>query len=130
MAAIKRTDTQVEVALRSALHRHGLRFRKDLPVVVGTVRARPDIVFTRRKLAVFVDGCFWHSCPEHGKRPAKNTSYWNPKLARNSERDREQTAALEAAGWTVLRMWAHVPVDEMLTQVSSTIEHLSDVDRR
>src|SRR5262249_51096120 len=68
---------------------------------------RPDIVFTARRVAVFVDGCFWHCCPEHGSQPAANTWYWEPKLRRNVERDRAADVALGRAGWTVVRLWEH-----------------------
>lgn len=105
--ANRRTDTKPEVRLRSALHRRGLRFRKDFLVSVGGLRVRPDVVFTRRKLAVFVDGCFWHSCPQHGSIPNRNRGYWLPKLATNVERDRRVDAALRASGWSVERLWEH-----------------------
>ncbi|MBX7136315.1 MAG: very short patch repair endonuclease [Fimbriimonadaceae bacterium] len=107
MAAIRRQDTKAEVELRSALHRSGYRFRKDHPIPADGKLIRPDIVFTKRKVAIFVDGCFWHSCPTHGRQPTANADYWSPKLQRNAERDRQQTAALESAGWTVLRFWEH-----------------------
>jgi DNA mismatch endonuclease (patch repair protein) len=107
MLANKRTGTKPEVALRSALHRIGLRFRKDYRIDLDGMRVRPDIVFTRTKVAVFVDGCFWHCCPEHGTQPSRNADYWAPKLRRNVERDRAQDAALEAAGWCVVRVWEH-----------------------
>jgi DNA mismatch endonuclease (patch repair protein) len=107
MAAIRRRDTEPEVALRSALHRLGYRFRKDHPVRIGRRLIRPDIVFTKRKVAIFVDGCFWHGCPIHGRQPKENCDYWLPKLEENSRRDRAQTAALEDAGWRVLRFWEH-----------------------
>lgn len=70
MAAIRRSDTKPELAVRSALHRRGHRFRKDLRLDLGATRPRPDIVFTRRKVAVFIDGCFWHACPDHSSPPA------------------------------------------------------------
>lgn len=73
----------------------------------GRVRARPDIVFPRSKLAVFIDGCFWHLCPVHGKIPSSNTEYWVPKLTGNVRRDRATTAAMQEAGWKVLRFWEH-----------------------
>ena len=95
MRANRRTDTKPELALRHALHRLGYRYRKDLRLDLdGGARVRPDIVFTARKLAVFVDGCFWHACPEHGSKPKNNEWYWSPKLARNVERDRAADAAL------------------------------------
>jgi DNA mismatch endonuclease (patch repair protein) len=81
MAAIRRTDTMQEVALRSALHRRGFRFRKDYPIRVDGKLIRPDIAFTKRRLTVFVDGCFWHCCPEHGRQPSVNNSYWSPQAS-------------------------------------------------
>jgi DNA mismatch endonuclease (patch repair protein) len=102
-----RRDTKPEVALRSALHRMGLRFRKDLAIRTPERVVRPDVVFTRTRLAVFVDGCFWHACPQHGNMPRANTAYWVPKLERNVRRDRAVDAALTAAGWTVFRAWEH-----------------------
>ena len=97
--ANKRTGTKCEVALRSALHRMGLRFRKDLLLRVGGLRVHPDVVFTRARVAVFVDGCFWHGCPTHATKPKSNQGYWGPKLAANEARDRRVNAALGAAGW-------------------------------
>lgn len=70
-------------------------------------RTRPDFAFRRQKVAVFVDGCFWHACPDCGRRPGSNATYWKAKLDRNVERDREQTERLRAANWTVLRVWGH-----------------------
>ncbi|WP_243858807.1 very short patch repair endonuclease [Mycobacterium sp. DL440] len=121
MAAIRRVDTKPEIALRSELHRLGYRFRKDFPVRIDGRLIRPDIVFTKRKVAVFVDGCFWHCCPEHGQRPKVNGEYWSPKLERNVKRDREQTGALESAGWMVLRFWAHDPADAVADAVSQIL---------
>lgn len=102
-----RTGTHPELALRSALHRAGLRYRVDHPIRAGEVRVRPDVVFTRRRIAVFVDGCFWHSCPDHSSTPKSNLDYWGPKLAANVARDRRVDAVLEAHGWVVLRFWEH-----------------------
>lgn len=110
MAAIGRTDTKPELALRSELHRRGLRFRKDYRLDVGGIRPRPDVVFTKAKVAVFVDGCFWHQCPEHSKPPRQNSGYWSPKLARNVERDQIYDKALRLAGWTVVRVWEHTAI--------------------
>jgi DNA mismatch endonuclease (patch repair protein) len=122
MAAIRRTGTKPELALRSALHRAGKRFRKDLRLVADGVPTRPDVVFTRSRVAVFVDGCFWHGCPVHGRAPTANTHYWGPKLLRNAERDRLQTAALQRAGWTVVRLWEHVTVDQMAEEVLAALD--------
>jgi DNA mismatch endonuclease (patch repair protein) len=108
MKANRRADTKPELALRSALHAEGLRFRKDhlIRTPDGT-RVKADIVFTRVRVVIFVDGCFWHGCPEHGHTPKANSHYWKPKLARNKERDARVTNALEADGWTVVRIWEH-----------------------
>ncbi len=103
----KRRDTRAEALVRSELHRLGLRFRKDFPLRVEGRLVRPDVVFTRSKLAVFVDGCFWHSCPVHGTQPRANSDYWGPKLALNVRRDGEVDAALIAAEWRILRFWEH-----------------------
>jgi DNA mismatch endonuclease (patch repair protein) len=94
------------MALRRELHRRGLRYRVNVPPIRG-LRCRADIVFSNRRVAVFVDGCFWHSCPEHGTTPVTNQSYWCAKLARNLERDRANDRALAEAGWTVVRVWEH-----------------------
>lgn len=118
-----RRDTGPELAVRSELHRRGLRFRKDLPLRVPGRVVRPDVVFTRARLAVFVDGCFWHRCPEHGNVPRANGDYWQPKLERNVARDRAVDAALGGAGWRVLRAWEHeapgVVADRVLAVLAS-----------
>lgn len=83
---------------------------------------RPDIVFTRQRVVVFVDGCFWHGCPEHGRREhGRNADYWRPKIAMNRERDDRQTRALEAAGWTVLRIWEHENPAEAAARIAVMI---------
>ena len=123
MKANRRTDTKPELALRHALHRLGYRYRKDYRLDLASGRrVRPDIAFTARKVAVFVDGCFWHACPEHGSKPKANEWYWSPKLIRNVERDRINDAALILAGWTVVRLWEHVPLDEAVTTVVTAVQ--------
>jgi DNA mismatch endonuclease, patch repair protein len=117
MAAVRRTDTKLEVRVRSMVHRRGLRYRKDYPVRVAGHLVRPDIAFTRAKVAVFIDGCFWHLCPDHGQIPASNTAFWKDKLERNAARDLEQTRALESAGWTVLRIWEHVSIEDAVQSI-------------
>jgi DNA mismatch endonuclease, patch repair protein len=121
LAAIRRSGTKPELALRSALHARGRRFRKDHRLDLPGGRVRPDVVFTRRKVAVFVDGCFWHTCPVHGREPTHNTGYWSPKLARNVERDRKNDAVLKAAGWTVIRLWEHQPLGEAVALVEAAL---------
>ena len=108
MARMPRKDTGPEVALRSELHRRGLRFRTHLKGLPG----RPDIVFTRAGLAIFVDGCFWHRCPVHRTEPKNNSEWWAEKLEGNVQRDLRQTSKLTESGWEVLRIWEHVPVGE------------------
>ena len=118
MKANRRVDTKPELALRRALHGLGYRYRKDYRLELAKgVRVRPDIVFTARKVAVFVDGCFWHCCPEHGTQPAANTWYWEPKLRRNVDRDRAADAALGEAGWAVIRFWEHESIDAAVAEV-------------
>ena len=109
MSRQARRDTAPEVALRKELHRRGMRFRVDRPIP-GLPRRRADVVFTKARVAVFVDGCFWHSCPEHATQPASNAEWWRAKLTRNVERDRETDERLHAEGWTVLRFWEHASV--------------------
>ena len=102
MSRIRGSDTKPEVALRSAVWRRGLRFRKKT-----RLRGKPDIVFPTERVVVFVDGCFWHRCPEHQTRPAANAEFWDNKLSGNVARDRLVDAALEAEAWTVVRVWEH-----------------------
>jgi DNA mismatch endonuclease (patch repair protein) len=112
-------DTKAELAVRRLVHAAGLRYR---------VNARPepdlrrtaDLLFTRARAAVFIDGCYWHGCPEHFSMPATNIDYWSTKIGRNQARDLETTALLEARGWLVLRFWEHEPpvaVAECITEL-------------
>lgn len=121
MRGNRRADTKPEMALRSALHAMGYRYRKDFRLDLPLRRVRPDIAFTSRRVAVFVDGCFWHACPEHGSAPKSNQWYWSPKLAKNVERDRAADAALEQAGWTVVRLWEHVPLADAVALVIGAV---------
>ena len=122
MRSIRRRDTQPELLLRSALHRRGYRFRVDFPIPLPTGRSpRADIAFTRQRLAVFIDGCFWHGCAEHSKPPKKNGGYWGPKIARNIERDEETNARLRALGWRVVRVWEHDDLDEAIERISEQL---------
>lgn len=106
MSRQRRRDTTPELLLRHELHRRGMRFRVNAPLP-GLPRRRADLLLTRARIAVFVDGCFWHGCPEHATRPAANAEWWASKLARNVERDRETDERLRAEGWIVLRFWEH-----------------------
>ncbi|MFE7223585.1 very short patch repair endonuclease [Nocardioides sp. NPDC057577] len=106
MQAIRRRDTKPELRLRSILHARGLRYRVDFSPLPST-RWKADVVFTRAKVAVFIDGCYWHQCPDHSKPPSRNVDYWLPKLERNVSRDREFDKRLRESGWTVIRAWEH-----------------------
>ena len=121
MRGNRRADTKPELALRAALFAMGYRYRKDLRLDLPARRVRPDIAFTRRRVAVFVDGCFWHACPDHGSKPKSNEWYWSPKLTRNVERDRAADAALAQAGWTVIRLWEHVPLPDAVAAVVAAV---------
>jgi DNA mismatch endonuclease (patch repair protein) len=122
MRANRRRDTGPELAIRSLVHRAGLRFRVDYPVKPpGHRSVRPDIVFPARRIAIYVDGCFWHCCPIHGSRPATNTQYWDGKLAANAARDARVTEALEGAGWTVVRFWEHEDASEAATRIVALV---------
>lgn len=126
MRAIRRTDTKPEIELRRLLHGAGLRFRKDYRLDLPGGRVRPDVVFTRARVAVFLDSCFWHACPVHGREPTRNEWYWGPKLARTVERDRQAVAALEDAGWHVVRIWEHENLaDAAHTVIAAVIERRS-----
>ena len=103
------------------LHRRNLRFRKDHLIRVEGAKARVDICFTRVRVAVFVDGCFWHSCPDHCTTPKSNNSYWIPKLRTNVDRDLRVTAALEAGGWVVVRVWEHVSVSKAADRIETIV---------
>lgn len=109
MSRMPRASTGPELLLRSVLHRAGLRFRVNDRRLPGT----PDIVLTRAKIAVFVDGCFWHACPEHGVLPKNNRDWWQAKLTVNRERDRRKDEALMALGWLPLHFWEHEDVEQM-----------------
>lgn len=106
MSAQKRTGTEPEMLLRMHLHAMGLRYRVNLPIS-GLPRRRADVTFTRAKLALFVDGCFWHRCPEHATDPATRGAWWEQKLKANVTRDRATDEHLQGLGWRVMRFWEH-----------------------
>ena len=126
MRANRRSNTQPEVRIRSLLHRAGFRFRKDHAIKLGSEKVRPDVVFSKKQLAVFIDGCFWHNCPEHGRIPRLNAEYWRLKLAYNSDRDRQSNLALENAGWLVLRIWEHVQPNDAVNQIAKCLDSKSN----
>lgn len=121
MRAIRRRDTRPELKIRSLLHRSGLRYRVDHRIGTGRSAPRPDIAFTKQRIAVFIDGCFWHQCPEHATMPRENREFWEAKLARNVERDRENDVALELMGWTVLRFWEHEAAENVAAAIIASV---------
>ncbi len=120
MRANKKRDTGPELAVRRIVHAAGLRYRVAAAPIKG-VRRTADLLFRPTAVAVFIDGCFWHSCPVHGTRPQAHSDYWLPKLERNRERDRETTAALEEAGWLVLRFWEHQDPEDVAATIIATV---------
>lgn len=120
MRANRGRDTKPELALRRILHSQGMRYRVDYALIPG-FRRRGDIVFTRLRIAVFVDGCFWLGCPEHATIPKTNTDYWIPKLRRNIDRDRDTDAVLVSHGWSVIRVWEHVTPEEAASRVLAEV---------
>jgi len=120
MSRVRRRDTAPELELRSELHRRGLRYRVDRRPLEG-IPSRADLVFGPAKVAVYVDGCFWHSCPEHGTMPRSNEAFWLQKLTRNQERDAATNAALTEAGWTVVRIWEHEEIAEAADRVEVAV---------
>jgi DNA mismatch endonuclease, patch repair protein len=114
-------DTAPELAVRRLLHRAGLRYRVDAPPLPG-MRRRADVVFRPSRVALFVDGCFWHGCPEHGSRATHaNTGYWAQKAARNQERDRTTDEALAQAGWLAVRVWEHEEPELVAARVAEAV---------
>ncbi|WP_330440579.1 very short patch repair endonuclease [Streptomyces griseoaurantiacus] len=116
-------DTAPEVAVRKLLHSAGLRYRVNVPVP-GMPRRTIDIVFGKAKIAVFMDGCFWHGCPVHATQPKANAEWWRTKLDKNMARDQETTAHLRAAGWTVLRYWEHESPNTVAEDVRAAVVRL------
>ena len=107
MEANYRRDTSPELAVRRDLHSRGMRYRVDHTIRYDGTWTKPDIVFTKQKVAVYIDGCFWHGCPQHYQSPRSNRRYWSSKIVRNRTRDRRATRALTRDGWRVLRFWEH-----------------------
>lgn len=121
-------DTKPELAVRRLLHRAGLRYRVAYRPVAG-VRRTADIVFTRQRLAVFIDGCYWHGCPAHGQSSTKaNSSYWETKFETNRQRDVETTEILSNRGWRVMRFWEHEDPCEVADLIASALKDIGSSD--
>ncbi|MFE4538054.1 very short patch repair endonuclease [Streptomyces scopuliridis] len=113
-------DTAPELAVRKLLYASGHRYRLNVRVP-DMPRRTIDVAFTRPKIAVFIDGCFWHGCPQHGTHPKSNVNWWREKLSRNMARDRETTEHLTDAGWIVLRFWEHEAPAEVATKIATAV---------
>ena len=120
MQVTRRRDTEGELRLRRALHRLGLRYLVDRRALGGSQR-RADIVFPRKRVAVFYDSCYWHSCELHGTWPKENAAWWRAKLEGNRARDRTTDEELRLAGWRVIRVWQHDDIDEAATQIATAV---------
>jgi len=116
MSKIRSKNTKPEVRLRKALWHRGLRYR-----LHADLAGKPDVAFLGPKVAVFIDGCFWHGCPEHGQLPKQNRKFWREKINSNTTRDEQVRAMLEGAGWKVLRFWEH-EIRRDLSAVVSAVE--------
>lgn len=121
----RRNGTAPEMAIRRLVHGRGLRYRVDAPLPITGVRRRADLLFSRARLAVFVDGCYWHSCPDHGSRPKANAGWWASKLAANVQRDRDTDRRLQEAGWRVMRIWEHENPAEAAGHIISQVQEAS-----
>jgi DNA mismatch endonuclease (patch repair protein) len=123
MSRQARTGTSPEWLLRRELHRRGLRYRVNYAFLIhGLTRRRCDLAFTRRRVAVFVDGCFWHACPEHATSPKENAAWWRAKLEANAARDRDTDERLTRAGWQVVRVWEHESVASAADKVEAALQ--------
>jgi DNA mismatch endonuclease (patch repair protein) len=120
MLGNRRRDTSPEWAVRRLLHARGLRYRVDVPLAFDR-RRRADITFTKAKVVVFIDGCFWHGCPQHYVPPKSHVEYWEPKIAANRARDVETAGRLREQGWTVLRFWEHEDPQEVAAMIERAV---------
>jgi len=126
MLGNKARDTKPELAVRRLLHAHGYRYRVNYRPS-REIRRTADIVFTRRRVAVFIDGCFWHGCPLHGTSPKANADYWGPKLAKNVERDADTTLRLSEDDWTVLRFWEHEAPADVAAAIEAAVQQFGNL---
>jgi DNA mismatch endonuclease, patch repair protein len=125
MRGNRRRDTAPELAVRRALHAAGFRFLVDVPVPGCGRRRRADVLLRGARIALYVDGCFWHSCPEHLHLPKANREWWRRKLASIVARDRDTDEQVEAAGWAVLRVWEHESVPAVVERVRREVAERS-----
>lgn len=121
MSQVRNKDTAAEMAVRRELHARGYRYRVNLRIPGGG-RSRPDIAFTRHRIAVFIDGCFWHRCPEHATFPKSNAKWWADKLEANVIRDGDIDSDLTKAGWAVIRIWEHKATHDAVERIASAVD--------
>jgi DNA mismatch endonuclease (patch repair protein) len=126
MARVRQKDTQAEIDLRRALHAKGLRYRLQVPLLTKPRRV-VDIVFPKVRVAIFVDGCFWHGCPEHASWPKSNADFWRAKIETNRMRDADTDRRLEAQGWRVVRVWAHENAREAAERIVQIVNEQKKV---
>lgn len=120
LARVSQKDTGPELSLRRELHARGLRYRLQVQLLTKPRRVA-DIVFTRARIAVFVDGCFWHGCPEHASWPKSNAQFWRDKIEANRARDADTSRRLSDLGWRVIRVWAHERADEAAERIEGVV---------
>jgi DNA mismatch endonuclease, patch repair protein len=120
LSRVRQRDTALEKALRCELHRRGMRFRVQARLIPG-LRRTADIVFRSARVAVFVDGCFWHCCPEHATYPKNNADWWRAKLEANVARDRDTDQRLRKLGWLSVRIWEHESVESAVERVATVV---------
>lgn len=120
MSRQRSKDTNIELRLRKVLHAMGLRYRVHRRPLSG-YRRTADIVFGPARVAVFVDGCFWHGCPEHGTMPKANAAFWSEKIRRNTERDEDTRRALDESGWLAMQVWEHADPVEAATAIAAVV---------
>lgn len=126
MQSVRQQNTSAESAVRRELHARGLRYRVQVPVLTKPRRVA-DVAFSRLRVAVFVDGCFWHGCPKHATWPKQNAEFWRSKIKANMARDADTDVRLRAAGWKVIRAWAHEPPPRVAARVAAIVEKRRDL---
>ena len=122
MRGNRRRDTKPELAVRRLVHALGLRYRVDFPPLANFPRIRADLVFPRARVAVFIDGCYWHKCPEHYRPAVTNSKFWHEKIESNANRDSRVNELLKASDWTVLRFWEHEDPQYVAARIKDTVQ--------
>lgn len=120
MQSVRQKNTSAEAALRRELHARGIRYRIHVPVLTKPRRVA-DVAFSGLRVAVFVDGCFWHGCPQHATWPKQNAEFWRAKILANQQRDRDTDERLRAEGWKVVRAWEHEPPERVAAKVATIV---------